>query len=147
MHAVSLPRLYMLRAMYLLVVVGLGLMVLPQLPGAWKLGFDAAIVKCMLAAFWALCLLGLRYPLQMIPVLLWELAWKALWIGIVALPKWLSGDLDADTEANFYACTLVVLVPIVMPWGYVLRHYVRQAGAPWTSSGAAMHATPSRRAA
>jgi hypothetical protein len=133
-NAVSLPRLYALRAMYLLVVVGLGLLILPQLPGSWNASFEAGVVDCMLAAFWALCVLGLRYPLQMIPVLLWELAWKTVWFAAVALPKWLSGHVDPATEANAYACALVVLVPIVMPWGYVMHHYLRGAGAPWSKT-------------
>ena len=137
MNAVSLPRLYALRAMYLLVVVGLGRLVLPQLSHSADISFEGGAVNCMLVAFWAMCLLGLRYPLQMIPVLLWELAWKTIWFAVVALPKWLSGHMDPTTVANAYACTVVVLVPIVLPWGYVLRHYVQGAGAPWTASASA----------
>jgi len=32
-----------------------------------------AAVACMLAAFLALSVLGSRYPLQMLPLLMWEL--------------------------------------------------------------------------
>jgi hypothetical protein len=34
------------------------------------------VVQGMLAAFSALSLLGLRYPLQMLPLLLWEMLWR-----------------------------------------------------------------------
>ena len=57
---VSLFRLYLLRAMYLLVVVGLGNLTWPDV---LNLGRHSGAL---------LCLLGLRYPLQMIPVLLWK---------------------------------------------------------------------------
>lgn len=132
MHEVSLWRLYLLRAMYLLVVVGLGIIIWPgilQHAEPWEL--SRGVVNCMLGAFSLLCALGLRYPLQMLPVLLWELAWKAMWLLIVALPAWLSGNMDAGTMETVIDCLFVVLVPMVIPWGYVIRHYVRKDGDRW----------------
>lgn len=131
-HEVSVLRLYLLRAMYLLIVVGLGLVVWPGIidrATPWTL--NGGVVKCMLAAFSLLSLLGLRYPLQMLPVLMWELLWKALWLGIVAYPAWAAGTIDAATSATAFECMLVVLIPIVLPWGYVIKHYVRAPGARW----------------
>ena len=138
MNSVSLPRLYALRALYLLVVIGLGQMMFPQLVHIGRSGYEAGIVVSMLLAFWLMCLLGLRYPLRMIPVLLWELAWKAAWLTLVALPKWRAGQVDPSTQSNVYACALVVLVPIVLPWGYVVRHYLQQPGAPWTRAASSV---------
>ena len=135
MNDVSLLRLYLLRAMYLLVVVGLGIVLWPGMIAhakPWEL--NRGVVNCMLGAFSLLCALGLRYPLQMLPVLLWELAWKALWLFMVALPAWLSGNMDAATMGTAIDCLLVVLVPLVIPWGYVIRHYVRKDGDRWRSA-------------
>jgi len=128
-------RLYLLRAMYLLVVVGLGMLVWPQFfnrtqPWAYADG----IVACMLLAFSLLALLGLRYPLQMLPILLWELVWKAVWLGAIALPLWRSGRVDEATAANTFACSLVVLVVIAIPWRFVFDHYVRRQGDPWSAA-------------
>ena len=125
-------RLYLLRAMYLLVVVGLGMLVSPQFfhrthPWAYADG----IIACMLVAFSLLSLLGLRYPLQMLPILLWELVWKAVWLGVIALPLWRSGQVDEATAANTFACSLVILVVIAIPWRFVFDHYVRKQGARW----------------
>ena len=128
-------RLYLLRAMYLLVVVGLGSLIWPQFfhrtqPWAYADG----IIACMLVAFSALSLLGLRYPLQMLPILLWELVWKAVWLGVIAWPLWRSGQVDEATAANTFACSFVILVVIAIPWRFVFEHYVRKQGDRWSAA-------------
>lgn len=133
MHQVSPFRLLVLRALYLLFVVGLGVVVWPGVihhDKPWEL--MEGTVACMLAAFSALSLLGLRYPLQMLPLLLWELVWKTLWLAIVALPQWWAGHVDAAIQPSIFACSLVVLVYIAMPWRYVLAQYVQKQGDRWT---------------
>jgi len=115
------------------VVVGLGMLVWPQFfhrtqPWAYADG----IIACMLLAFSVLSLVGLRYPLQMLPILLWELVWKAVWLGVIALPLWRSGQVDAATASNTFACALVVLVAIAIPWRFVFDHYVRKQGDRWS---------------
>src|SRR6478609_9697122 len=70
---VSLPRLYALRAGYLIIAVGLALVKWPSLfnhPQPWPL-FEG-VETCMLVALSLLWFLGGRYPLRMIPVLLFE---------------------------------------------------------------------------
>lgn len=131
---VALWRLYLLRAMYLLIVAGLAIFILPGVVQDAHPEASRGIVDCMLLAFWLLCLVGVRYPLRMLPVLFWELAWKSLWLALVALPQWRSGHLDAVTRANVAACAFAVLIPFVMPWRYVFDHYVRKPGDPWTPS-------------
>jgi hypothetical protein len=145
MREVSLSRLYLLRAMYLLVVVGLGVFAVPSiLRHAGKRELAQGIVDAMLLAFWLLAILGLRYPLRMLPVLLWELVWKVLWLGMVAWPAWRAGTMDADTAENTFNCAFVVLLPIVLPWGYLVRHYLRAPGDPWRREGTAPAAEAAR---
>lgn len=129
---VSLLRLYLLRGLYLLVVVGLGIQVWPGIinqSGSWEL--MEGVVQCMLLAFWALCVLGLRYPLQLLPVLLWEVAWKSVWLILVALPIWASGQMDDVTMETVAASLLVVIFPFIIPWRFVFAHYVRKRGDRW----------------
>ncbi|GAB7128237.1 hypothetical protein JCM19000A_27440 [Silvimonas sp. JCM 19000] len=129
---VSLLRLYALRAMYLFITLGLGAVVWPGVLRAgqhWEL--MEGTVACMLAAFSLLCLLGLRYPLQMLPVLLWEVLWKTLWLARVPLPQWLAGQLDPGIVASVFACSMVLLVYLAVPWGYVYQAFVRTPGARW----------------
>ena len=127
---VSLVYLYLLRAVYLIIGVGLALTIWPQWmhpPSTLAWG----VVRSMLTAFSLMSLLGIRYPLKMLPVLFWELAWKSIWLIAVALPLWLAHRVDADTADTIQACLMVVIVPIAMPWRYVFANYIVQRGDRW----------------
>ena len=73
---VSLVRLYVLRATYLLLVVGLGATIVPLLLSHEPM--TRGVIPSLLGAVWLLAFVGLRYPLQMLPLLLFELAWSIL---------------------------------------------------------------------
>ena len=138
---VSLARLYVLRAAYLLLVIGLGAMIVPEIVSHGLT--TRGVIPSLLGAVWALALLGLRYPLQMLPLLLFELVWKSVWLAMVGLPLWLAGPLDASTAETMRANLMgLAIFPIAIPWGYVLRHYVRKKGDPWRAAPDA--AAPSR---
>jgi hypothetical protein len=87
---VSLVQLYLLRSLYLLLVVGLGVTVWPALLArtAWipSLSPWTGIGDSMLAALSLLAIVGLRYPLKMLPLLLFEMTWKSIWLLGVAIP-------------------------------------------------------------
>ncbi|HMD86918.1 MAG TPA: hypothetical protein VKO18_19690 [Terriglobia bacterium] len=133
MTEVSTFRLYLMRAMYLLIFVGLGSEVWPGIihhAKPWDLMHGVAC--SLLAALSALMALGIRYPLQMLPLLLFELLWKAIWLLAVALPLWSAHQLDPDTMETVKACLMgIVLCPIVIPWPYVLANYVKKPGDRW----------------
>lgn len=125
---VSRGRLIALRALYAFIALGLAAFVWPpflaQLPAP---DHYQGVVMTMLAAFSILCALGVRYPLRMLPILLWETLWKILWLLLIALPRWSAGTLDAATRQTTIDCIAVVLVLLVVPWGYVWRNYARKA--------------------
>ena len=134
---VSLPRLYLLRLGYLVIAVGIAVTKWPLLVNhdrPWPL-MDG-VETCMLVALSLLWFLGLRYPLQMLPVLLFEIAWKLIWTIAVVVPLWMSGQLDPATLSVFYACLVVVIPIAVIPWRYVVTHYVTKQGDPWRKSRA-----------
>ncbi len=132
MNEVSLFRLYVLRAMYLLIVVGLGASLWPGvLHDHRQWGLMEGIASCTLAAFSLLCLLGLRYPLRMLPILLWEVTWKTLWLILVPLPQWRAGHVDEAIKPTIFAVSMVALVYLAVPWGYVFANYVRRPGDRW----------------
>ena len=136
MNQVSTFRLYVLRAMYLFIVVGLAVYLWPDIlhsPRHWSLAEGE--LNCMLAAFSILCALGLRYPLQMLPVLLWEVTWKTLWLILVPLPQWRAGHIEDAIRPATFAISMVVLVYLAVPWPYVFRQYLKAPGERWRGAG------------
>jgi hypothetical protein len=67
----------------------------------------------------------------MLPLLLFESAWKLIWLGAVALPAWLSDRMDDETWGYTSSSLLVVIFLVVVPWRYVFRQYVRTPGERW----------------
>jgi hypothetical protein len=135
MNDVSTLRLYLLKAMYLLIAVGLAITIWPHIvsPSSLVAG-PTSVIRALLGALAVMSLLGLRYPLQMLPLLFFELLWKVIWVTASAVPMWLGPGLDEYASETLFACLMgVVLVPIVVPWGYVIKRYVRSAGEPWSS--------------
>jgi len=132
-QTLCLRRLYVLRATYLLIIVGLGAQVWPDIisPPA-DLGNAASALRGLLGAVALMAVVGIRYPLKMIPLLLFELVWKTIWVLAFGLPRWLAGDMSAGMQETLYACLMgLVLFPIVIPWGYVVSQYVKAEGDRW----------------
>jgi hypothetical protein len=95
-----------------------------------------AVAFCVWAAYSTLSLLGLIHPLRMLPIMLFMIFYKALWLVVVALPLWRAGALaGSPAEAMTYTFLWIPLPIIAVPWGYVWRTFVlprnvRQPGHP-----------------
>ena len=133
----SLPRLYALRVGYLVLGGGLALVKWPLFfhrDTPWTL--TEGVVNCLLAAMSLLALLGLRYPVRMLPVLLFECTWKVIWLSVVALPLWTAHRVDPATLKTTYSVLVVVIIFAVIPWRYVYAQYVTRRGDRWRSDPA-----------
>jgi hypothetical protein len=122
---VGTVRLYAMRIVFLLTFIGLA-------PSAWEqvlspsevlLPFDGVAIS-----FWAalslLAVMGVFYPLRMLPLLLLQVLYKAVWLLSIGLPLWLQGPLeDSARELIFANAFGVVLDVLVIPWLYVARNY------------------------
>ena len=133
MHEISTFRLTLLRSMYLLIAVGLGINIWPSILAPEQLAADPhSVISSLLGGLSLMSLLGLRHPLRMLPLLLFELAWKLIWVVSTALPLWRADALDAYGQETLFACMIgIVLVPLVVPWGHVYRRYLRAPAEPW----------------
>lgn len=136
MPSVSIARLYVLRATYLLIAVGLGLTIWPGvLNPPENLEHYRGVVRSLLAAVSLLAMLGLRYPLQLLPLLLFELVWKSIWVVAMGLPLWLGDRFDPATRETWHSCLAgLVLFPLVIPWRYVFEAYVKAPGDRWRNT-------------
>ena len=132
MTEISLVRLNALRVAYLILGGGIVAAKWPALvshDSTWPL-FEG-VTSSLIGALAVMALLGLRYPLQMLPILLFELTWKIIWFGLVWLPLWRAGLVDEATATVAVNCLVVVILIPLIPWDYVVAHYLRAPGAPW----------------
>jgi hypothetical protein len=133
---VSVVHLYLLRAAYLLLVVGLGTSVWPALfhHEAWPLTLSPwrGVGTSMIAALPILAVFGLRYPLKMLPLLFFEVTWKTIWLIAVAFPVWLHhAPIDDELAATIQACLMVLPFYLIIPWRYVGVNFIQQSGDRW----------------
>jgi len=136
MHEISLVRLYTLRLCYLILAAGLGTFIWPSvIHHTPQFAVEYGIRFSLLAGLGLTAALGLRYPVQMIPLLLFELIWKAIYLLAFALPLWHAHQVDPVTAEDIRACLMVVIFLPLIPWGYVVRHYILQPGNRWRSNG------------
>jgi hypothetical protein len=110
-----------------------GLMAIMMAPTAWAsiLGHQGvwdpyrAMATCVWAAYGSLALLGLLHPLRMLPIVLFMIFYKSLWLAIVAWPLWRAGALaGSPAEELTFIFLAAPLFALGLPWGYVLRHVV-----------------------
>src|SRR5439155_26070834 len=108
----------------------LGVVDLPEF-----IGLDSAargVIPSVLVGIWLLAFVGVRYPLQMLPLLMFEFAWKTIWLFDYGLPQWSGGQMPPTWPEDFKAIAAgVILMPIVIPWRYVWRHYAQTPSDRW----------------
>jgi hypothetical protein len=127
----SLLRVNLLRVGYLLLGLGLAVVKWPLLLEAGSQPLYEGVVTCLLTALSLFAFLGLRYPVALLPVLVFECAWKLIWLSVVALPAFLAGDVDDGTAGVIFSCSVVVVILLVIPWRYVWRRYATAPGDRW----------------
>jgi hypothetical protein len=125
-------RLNVMRIGYAVMGIGLAVVRWPDV-----IGYDRSmplyegVAAVLLTAMSLLALLGLRYPVRLLPILLFESLWKVIWLSVVALPAALADDVDRAMSELVFSCSLVLIILAVVPWRYVWQRYVTATGDPW----------------
>src|SRR3954454_17963802 len=128
----SLWRLHAMRGGYAFMGIGLAVVKWPIV-----IGYDQStplyegVVAVLLTAMSLLAFLGLRYPVRMLPILLFESLWKLIWLSVVALPAALAGEVDQAMSQIVFNCSFDVVILAVIPWRYVWQRYVMAPGDRW----------------
>jgi hypothetical protein len=132
LHTVSLLRLYTLRACYLILAGGLGIYIWPNvIHHTPELAISRGIQISLFAGLGAVALLGFRYPVKMIPIMLFELTWKAIYLLAFALPLWRAHQITPAAAADISSVLVVIVFLPLIPWVYVWREYVKAPGDRW----------------
>ena len=91
--------------------------------GAWEP--YRAMGDCVWAAYGTLALLGLLQPLRMLPLVLFMIFYKTLWLAVVALPLLRAGTFaGSSAEELTYIFMAAPVFALCVPWGYVVRRFV-----------------------
>ena len=119
-------NIYLLRLLFLLVFLFVGYDSWTSIlthRGPWDHVRAAAL--CMWGSYALLSLLGIFHPLKMLPLVLFEILYKVVWLIIVAYPLWSTHQLANSPAKEMTNAFLWVVLPIVaMPWKYALDTYV-----------------------
>jgi len=118
-------NIYLLRLLYFLVVIYVARdswTVILTHQGSWD--YMRAVAYSVWAAYASLSILGLIHPLKMLPIVLFEIFYKSIWLIIVALPLWSKNQLvGSPAEQLTYAFLWLPLPLLAVPWPYVFRTY------------------------
>lgn len=133
---VPLWRLHVLRATYAIFVLPALIMIPLESGPLFKLMVHAPTERGMIngiqAGLFVMSLIGLRYPLKMLPILLFEFVWKAIWLPFYGLPQWFSSERSPLWGSDIILIGgASILGAFVIPWSYVWRHYVKAPGDRW----------------
>lgn len=128
----SLPRLYALRVAYFVMAAGIAVYFWPSvIHHTSEFAIAKGIQMSLLAGLGLVAALGLRYPIQMLPILLFELTWKAIYLVAFALPLWSAHQINASAADDIKSVLMVVIFIPLIPWRYVFANYVLKHGERW----------------
>ena len=129
---VSLFRLYTLRVAYFVMAAGLGVYIWPLvIRHTNELAITKGAQLALLAGLGATAALGLRYPVKMVPILLFEMVWKAIYLIAFALPLWSARQINEAVAEDIKAVLMVVIFIPLIPWRYLFAQYVMKRGDRW----------------
>lgn len=125
-YGVSIARLWLMRALF--AITGL-LFGIPTLMAIIEGRGTFEPLEGVAYAFWGalgiLALIGVRYPLSMLPVLLIQFLYKSIWLLAVGYPLLEAGPLDEYASSMMGDMRMGVLLDIiVIPWVFVYKQYI-----------------------
>lgn len=118
-------NIYALRTLFLMMFLFVGLdswSYILNHHGPWDPMKAAA--WSMFASYSLLSILGVFRPLKMLPLMLFMVIYKSIWLLFVAYPLWAAGQLAGTPTEGMARIFIWVWVAIVaIPWKYVLKTY------------------------
>jgi hypothetical protein len=119
-------NIYLLRLLYFLMFVGVGLQTWSTIinhQGPWD--HTKAVAFCVWAAYPTLSILGLVNPLRWLPIVIFMIFYKTIWVFAVAYPLWRTGALaGSPAEEMAHIFVWAPAVAIIVPWIYVFKNFV-----------------------
>jgi hypothetical protein len=90
-----------------------------------------AVALCVWAAYPTLMFLGLIQPVRMLPIMLFMIAYKTIFLAVIAYPAYQAGALTGTALQFTKDFLWLPLALVAVPWGYVIRtHFLPARLAP-----------------
>ena len=125
-EGVSPINIYLLRLLYFLMAAFVATEAWTSIfthQGAWD--HVRAVATCVWAAYATLAVFGLIHPLKWLPIVIFMIFYKTLWLAVVAYPLWRAGTLAGSPAAEMAGVFMMIPLPIIaVPWKYVFQNYV-----------------------
>jgi hypothetical protein len=124
----GVPRIniYVLRLYFALMAVFVGTeawSVILTHNGVWEP--IKGVAWCVWAAYSTLAVLGIFHTLRMLPIMLFMVFYKGLWLLVVAYPLWITGTLKGSPAEEMTHVFSGIVIPIIfIPWRYVLIKFI-----------------------
>lgn len=84
-----------------------------------------AVAGTMFASYALLSVIGVFRPLKMLPIMVFIILYKSIWLAVAAYPLWASGQLagsPVEPMARIFIWVPVLLLAV--PWKYFFAKYV-----------------------
>lgn len=119
-------NIYLLRLLYLLMAFFVATDAWTSLvthQGPWD--HVRAVAFCVWAAYATLGVFGLFYPLKWLPIMVFMIFYKSLWLIFVSLPLWRAGTLAGSPAEEMTGVFLMIPLPIIaVPWKYFFENFI-----------------------
>ena len=84
-----------------------------------------AVTWCTWAAYSTLSLFGIYNTLKMLPIMLFMVFYKGLWLIVVAYPLWKTNALKGSSAEELTSIFIWVIIPLIfIPWKYFFRTFI-----------------------
>ncbi|MFM6344212.1 MAG: hypothetical protein ACKPFK_03565, partial [Dolichospermum sp.] len=84
-----------------------------------------AVTWCVWAAYATISFIGIYNTLKMLPIMLFMIFYKTIWLIVVAYPLWKTNTLIGSPNEELTFIFIWVFIPaIFFPWKYSYRHYL-----------------------
>lgn len=91
--------------------------------GEWNA--EIAVAWCSIAAYTSLSGIGIFHTLKMLPIMLFMVLYKGLWLYFVAFPLWNAGKLNGSGIEGWAHIFILIIIPLIfIPWKYVFNTYI-----------------------
>jgi hypothetical protein len=129
-------NIYLLRILYFLMVFFVATDAWTTIinhEGSWD--NSKAMSVCVWAAYCTLSVFGLVHPLKWLPIVLFMIFYKSLWLIIVSYPLWRTQTLaGSPAEEMTYIFIAAPFMTLIVPWRYVFKNYVMWSKKPLSTA-------------